>query len=91
MCRHKVETLTEGIKCTINPGSGDLPVGQLDAQKRLPNGKGMPSFASSAFGDYSEHRDLHTLLTSNIPWLTREAAKVYVMTNVKPDESPVSE
>lgn len=31
----------------IRPGSGDLPVGQLDAQNRLPNGSGMPSFASS--------------------------------------------
>lgn len=31
----------------MSPGSGDLPVGQLDAQTLLPNGSGMPSFASS--------------------------------------------
>ena len=29
------------------PGRGDLPVGQFDAQKRLPPGRGIPSFASS--------------------------------------------
>ena len=39
--------LTEGIKWTIRPGSGDLPVGQFDAQKRLPKGSGMPSLANS--------------------------------------------
>jgi hypothetical protein len=31
----------------INPGSGDFPVGQFEAQNLLPNGKGIPSFASS--------------------------------------------
>lgn len=31
----------------ISPGSGVLPVGQFDAQKRFPKGSGMPSFASS--------------------------------------------
>ena len=31
----------------ISPGRGDFPVGQLDAQNRLPKGNGMPSFASS--------------------------------------------
>jgi hypothetical protein len=31
----------------INPGSGDLPVGQFEAQNLFPNGKGIPSFASS--------------------------------------------
>lgn len=38
---------TEGIKWMIRPGSGDLPVGQLDAQNRFPNGRGIPSLASS--------------------------------------------
>lgn len=38
---------TVGIKWMIRPGSGDLPVGQLEAQNRFPNGSGMPSFASS--------------------------------------------
>jgi len=33
----------------MSPGSGDLPVGQLDAQKRLPKGRGTPSLASSAY------------------------------------------
>ena len=33
----------------MSPGRGDLPEGQFDAQKRLPNGSGMPSFASSWF------------------------------------------
>jgi hypothetical protein len=31
----------------INPGSGDFPVGQFEAQNLFPNGKGIPSFASS--------------------------------------------
>jgi hypothetical protein len=39
--------LTEGIKCMINPGSGDFPVGQFEAQNLFPNGRGIPSFASS--------------------------------------------
>ena len=39
---------TEGIKWMMRPGSGDLPVGQLEAQNLLPNGRGMPSLASSA-------------------------------------------
>lgn len=41
---------TEGIKWMIRPGSGDLPVGQLDAQNRFPNGRGIPSLASSERG-----------------------------------------
>ena len=40
--------LTEGIRWMMSPGSGDLPVGQLDAQKRLPKGRGTPCLASSA-------------------------------------------
>jgi len=39
--------LTEGIRWIINPGSGDLPVGQFEAQNLFPNGRGIPSFASS--------------------------------------------
>jgi hypothetical protein len=39
--------LTEGIKCIISPGKGDFPVGQFDAQNLLPNGRGIPSLASS--------------------------------------------
>lgn len=39
--------LTDGIRWMMSPGSGDFPVGQLDAQNRLPNGSGTPSFASS--------------------------------------------
>ena len=38
---------TEGIKWIISPGKGDFPVGQLDAQNLLPNGRGIPSLASS--------------------------------------------
>ena len=42
---------TEGIRCIINPGRGDSPVGQLDAQNLFPNGSGIPSFASSDDGN----------------------------------------
>lgn len=35
-----VQIRTEGIKWMIRPGSGDLPVGQFDAQNLLPNGSG---------------------------------------------------
>lgn len=42
-------TMTDGIRCTISPGSGDFPVGQFDAQNLFPKGSGMPSFASSMF------------------------------------------
>ena len=45
-----MRTLTEGIRWTIRPGSGDLPVGQFDAQNLLPNGNGIPSLASSVVG-----------------------------------------
>ena len=38
---------TEGIRWTIRTGSGDFPVGQFDAQNRLPKGNGIPSLASS--------------------------------------------
>lgn len=47
MSVYQPKTLAEGIKWIINPGSGDFPVGQLDAQKRFPKGRGTPSFASS--------------------------------------------
>ena len=30
-----------------SPSKGDFPVGQFDAQSLLPNGRGIPSFASS--------------------------------------------
>jgi hypothetical protein len=40
---------TEGMRCTMSPGSGDFPVGQFDAQNLLPKGSGTPSFASSAY------------------------------------------
>ena len=40
--------LTEVIKWMISPGRGDFPAGQFDAQNLLPNGRGMPSLASSA-------------------------------------------
>lgn len=45
-----------GIQVTVimkwisRPGKGDLLVGQLDAQNLLPNGNGIPSFASSGRG-----------------------------------------
>ena len=41
--------LTDGIslRCMINPGSGDIPVCQFDAQNLFPKGKGMPSLANS--------------------------------------------
>lgn len=39
--------LTDGIKCIISPGRGDLPVGQFEAQNLFPKGSGSPSFASS--------------------------------------------
>ena len=38
---------TDGIRWTINPGSGDFPVGQFDAQNLFPKGNGMPSLANS--------------------------------------------
>ena len=48
----------------IRPGSGDLPVGQFDAQKRLPPGRGTPSFASSGiFLRESFHRNERRALT----------------------------
>ena len=31
----------------MRPGKGDFPVGQFDAQNLFPNGRGIPSFASS--------------------------------------------
>ncbi len=40
---------TEGIKCTIRPGNGDLPVGQFDAQNLLPKGSGIPAEAIRIF------------------------------------------
>jgi hypothetical protein len=43
----KDEKHTDGMRCTISPGRGDLPVGQFDAQNLLPNGSGIPSLASS--------------------------------------------
>lgn len=42
---------TDGIRWTINPGRGDFPVGQFDAQNLFPNGSGIPSFASSMNND----------------------------------------
>ena len=42
--------LTDGIRCMINPGSGDFPVGQFDAQNLFPKGNGMPSLAISMKG-----------------------------------------
>ena len=42
------QELTERIRWTVNPGNGDFPVGQFDAQKRLPKGSGIPSFANSS-------------------------------------------
>ena len=39
--------LAEGIKLMMSPGKGALPVGQFDAQNLLPNGRGIPSLASS--------------------------------------------
>jgi hypothetical protein len=39
--------LAEGIKLMMSAGKGALPVGQFDAQKLLPNGRGIPSLASS--------------------------------------------
>ena len=38
----------------MSPGSGDSPVGQFDAQNLLPNGKGIPSLASS-INEVTEH------------------------------------
>ena len=31
----------------MRPGKGDFPVGQFDAQNLFPNGRGIPSLASS--------------------------------------------
>jgi hypothetical protein len=42
-----VKKPTDGMRCTISPGRGDLPVGQFEAQNLLPNGSGTPSLASS--------------------------------------------
>jgi len=35
----------------INPGSGDFPVGQFEAQNLFPKGNGMPSLANSIKGN----------------------------------------
>lgn len=32
---------TDGMRCTVNLGSGDLPIGQFDAQDVFPSGSGM--------------------------------------------------
>ena len=56
------------------PGSGDFPVGQFDAQKRLPPGRGTPSFASS----YRFLRVYSELVEDgDKPWFTRDAANVF--------------
>ena len=64
--------LTEGIKWMIRPGKGDFPVGQFDAQNLLPNGRGIPSLASSVGTEATSNTKRHVCL----PWLTREAANV---------------
>jgi len=43
----KMQDFTDGMRCTINPGSGDFPVGQFEAQNLFPNGSGTPSLANS--------------------------------------------
>lgn len=58
----------------INPGSGDFPVGQFEAQNLFPNGRGIPSFASSVMKGWVR---MHCDVASDEPWFTREAAKVY--------------
>lgn len=40
-------TRTVKMKWMSRPGKGDFLVGKLEAQNRLPNGNGIPSFASS--------------------------------------------
>ena len=47
--RWVIKRRTEGIRWMISPGRGDFPVGQFEAQNLLPNGRGIPSFASSWF------------------------------------------
>ena len=61
----------------MSPGSGDLPVGQFDAQNLLPKGRGMPSFASSVEAVVNVYVAGRALRNRGIlPWLMRAAAKV---------------
>ena len=41
--------LTVTMRCMRSPGKGAFCVGQFEAQNRLPNGSGKPSFASPWF------------------------------------------
>jgi hypothetical protein len=59
----------------INPGSGDFPVGQFEAQNLLPNGKGIPSFASSVIEAGAK---LNFDAWYDEPWFTRAAEKVWI-------------
>jgi hypothetical protein len=59
----------------INPGSGDFPVGQFEAQNLLPNGKGIPSFASSVIEAGTK---LNFDAWYHEPWFTRAAEKVWI-------------
>ena len=48
-------TPTEGIKWRTSPGRGVFPVGQFDAQNLFPNGRGIPSLASSIARKFMYH------------------------------------
>ena len=57
------------MRCTINPGRGDFPVGQFDAQNLFPNGNGIPSLANSMNEELiTNSRNLEP----KAPWLTRD-------------------
>jgi len=73
--KHRSFVLTEGIKWMINPGRGDFPVGQFDAQKRLPKGRGTPSFASSACPSVVEKR-LKVREEINLDLLVRQRTSI---------------
>lgn len=60
----------------MSPGRGAFPVGQFEAQKRLPKGRGIPSFASSECPHDGEKVNGVTRGKSK-PWFTRAAANVY--------------
>lgn len=66
----------------MRPGNGDFPVGQVDAQNLLPNGRGIPSFASSVRRVQLSDRltGMERIWKRDEPWLTRELVNVTVKT-----------
>ena len=70
--RSAVSGRTVPMKYSNSPGRGDFPVGQFEAQKRYPNGIGIPSFASSVFFGHKSESLCHiTFITGNVTDLDR--------------------